>query len=96
VCSLCISAAGLGSAVSSLSGGRGTVNLLTYNSNAERPGDCESRVFIAKDDGVGDESENTSSVDLDTPLVTFLVSSTLEGYSSAAEVLGFLEDQHLD
>jgi hypothetical protein len=91
---VCVSAAGLGSAVSSFCGKRD--NLLSYSSNAERPGDCETRFFIAKDDGVGDESENTSSVNLDTPLVTFLVASTLEGYTSATEILGFLEDQHLD
>jgi hypothetical protein len=72
---VCVSAAGLGSSVSSLFGRRGTVNLLTYNSNAEGPGDCVSRVSIVKDDdGVGDkESENPTSVVVETPLVKFLV-----------------------
>jgi hypothetical protein len=33
---------------------------------------------------------------METPLVVFLVDITLGDYSSAAEVSGFLEDQHSD
>jgi len=56
---LCISAAGLGSSVFSLSEGTGAVNLLSYYIEAERPGDKGSG--------------NTTSVDVQTPLVACLV-----------------------
>jgi len=52
----------------------GAVNFLSYNGDAERPGDCGSEVFIAEEaDGLGDkESGNNTSVDVDTLLVAFM------------------------
>jgi len=60
--------------VSSLSGGRGTVNLLSYHSDTEGPGDCGSGVFRADEaDGVGDKGTGiNTSVDAETVLVAFM------------------------
>ena len=53
--------------------GGGTVNLCSYYSDAEGPGDCGSGVFIPEEaDGIGDKRSGINiSVDAETLLVAF-------------------------
>ena len=76
----------------------GAVNLHSYYSDAEGPGDCGSGVFISEEaDAIGDKGSGINiSVDVQTPLVAFMKNVQTWDYSLAAEVSGFLEDQHSD
>ena len=52
----------------------GAVNLRSYYSDAEGPGDCESGDFISEEaDGIGDKGLGINiSIDAETPLVPFM------------------------
>ena len=54
--------------------GGGAVNLRSYYSDAEGPGDCGSGVFIPEEaDGIGDKGLGINiSIDAETPLVPFM------------------------
>jgi hypothetical protein len=76
----------------------GSWDLLSVYSDAETQGDCGSGDFIAQEvDQLRDkQSGNITSVDVETPLMVFLVDFHAWDHSSAADVSGLLEDQHSD
>jgi hypothetical protein len=71
---------------------------LVSTRDAERPGDCGSRVFMAEEyDGIGDKGlGDTTMIDLGTLLGAFLKDFHFSPFSSTAKVSEFLEYQNPD